>query len=54
MQSTTVVNGDQFQITYSLGVSQVKWFTPSLPDFVVVMGPSQISKMQIINGSVSL
>jgi len=50
---TTVANGDQFQITYSLNASGKGFKAPSLPDFVVVMGPSQSQQMQIINGSVS-
>ena len=50
---TTVANGDQFQITYSLNASCKGFKAPSLHDFVVVMGPSQSKQMQIINGSVS-
>ena len=47
--------GDQFQITFTLnGGSNARGFkAPSFGDFNVLMGPSQSSNMQIINGSFS-
>ncbi len=47
--------GDQFQLTFTLnGGSNARGFkAPSFGDFTVLMGPSQSSNMQIINGSFS-
>jgi hypothetical protein len=47
--------GDQFQVTFTVnGSGNVRNFkAPSFQDFNVLMGPSQSSNMQIINGSVT-
>ncbi len=50
---TSVGNGEQFQITYSLNSTGKGFRAPTFSDFEVVMGPSQSQQMQIINGSVS-
>ena len=49
----TVAVGDQVQVSFSLNGSGSNFQAPTFIDFNVLMGPSQSSNMQIINGSVS-
>lgn len=51
--ATTIGNGEQVQITYSLNASGRGFKAPAFQDFDVIVGPSQSQQMQIINGSVS-
>ena len=51
--ATTVGNGEQFQITYSLNASGKGFKAPTFTDFDVIVGPSQSQQMQIVNGAVS-
>jgi len=45
--------GDQVQVTFSLNGNGNNFHAPVFSDFNILMGPSQSSSMQIINGSVS-
>jgi hypothetical protein len=45
--------GENFQLTFSLNTGGSAFKAPPLSDFVVYMGPSQSTSMQIINGNVS-
>jgi hypothetical protein len=51
--STNVEVGEQFQITFTITGNGRNFKAPSMPDFNVLMGPSQGSSVQIINGAVS-
>lgn len=53
--SNSVSVGDQFQITFTVnGTANARGFkAPSFSDFNVLMGPSQSSNVQIINGNFS-
>ena len=51
--SSSVENGEQFQVTFSVNASAKSFRAPTFSDFTVIMGPSQSNQMQIINGSVS-
>lgn len=51
--SSSIENGEQFQVTFSVNASAKSFRAPSFSDFTVIMGPSQSNQMQIINGSVS-
>lgn len=53
VSETTVGNGEQFQLTFSLNASGRGFKAPTFSDFEVIMGPSQSQQMQIINGAVS-
>lgn len=55
VSSPSVTVGDQIQITFTVnGSANVRNFkAPSFSDFNVLMGPSQSSNVQIINGSFS-
>jgi hypothetical protein len=50
---STVSVGDQVQVTFSLNGSGNNFHAPVFTDFNILMGPSQSSSMQIINGSMS-
>ena len=50
---STVAVGDQFQITYAFQGNGTNFRAPAIPDFNTLMGPSQSTSMQIMNGSVS-
>ena len=50
---TTVGAGEQFQVSFSLNANGSKFQAPVFRDFSVVMGPSQSSSTQIINGNFS-
>lgn len=51
----SVVQGEQFRVTYSVNMDGKDFFAPDMSDFEVLMGPStsHSSSVQIINGSVS-
>ncbi len=49
----TVAVGEQVQVSFSLNGTGTNFHAPTFSDFNVLMGPSQSSNMQIINGSVS-
>jgi hypothetical protein len=51
--STTVGVGDQIQITFQLQGSGKNFQAPNFADFNVLMGPSQSTSMQIMNGTMS-
>ena len=51
--STTVGVGDQIQITFQLQGSGRNFQAPNFADFNVLMGPSQSTSMQIMNGSMT-
>jgi hypothetical protein len=51
--NTTVGVGDQIQITFQLQGSGKNFQAPNFADFNVLMGPSQSTSMQIMNGSMS-
>jgi hypothetical protein len=51
--NTTVGVGDQIQITFQLQGSGRNFQAPNFSDFNVLMGPSQSSSMQIMNGSMT-
>lgn len=51
--ATTVGNGEQIQITYSLNASGKGFKAPTFSNFDLIMGPSQSMSTQIINGAVS-
>lgn len=53
VSSQQVSVGDQFQLTFTLNGNGKGFRPPSLSDFNVLMGPSQSSSVQIINGSFS-
>jgi hypothetical protein len=53
LSSGTVAVGDQFQITFTLNGNGRGFKAPSFEDFNVLMGPSQSSNIQMINGSFS-
>src|SRR2546426_240059 len=48
-----VAVGDQFQITYSLQGNGGNFRAPTFSDFNTLVGPSQSTSMQIVNGSIS-
>ena len=50
---TTVAAGEQIQITFELQGSGTRFQAPTFAGFNVLMGPSQSSNMQIINGNMS-
>ena len=45
--------GDQLQVTFTLNANGRNFRAPQFQDFNVLMGPSQSTQMQVINGSVS-
>lgn len=49
----SVAVGEQIQVTFTLNASGRNFRAPQFNDFNVLMGPSQSTQMQIINGSVS-
>ena len=49
----TVPVGGQVQVSFTLTTNGSGFRAPSFPDFNILMGPSQSTSMQIINGSVS-
>ncbi len=51
--NTTVAVGDQIQLTFQLEGSGKNFQAPNFADFNVLMGPSQSTSMQFINGSMS-
>ncbi|MBC7381585.1 MAG: BatD family protein [Bacteroidia bacterium] len=51
--STTIMVGEQVEITFELQGSGDNFRAPTFAGFNVVMGPSQSSQMSIINGSMS-
>ncbi|MDP1726168.1 MAG: BatD family protein [Bacteroidota bacterium] len=51
--STTVAAGEQIQITFELQGNGARFQAPTFAGFNVLMGPSQSSNMQIINGNMS-
>jgi len=51
--NTTVGVGDQIQITFQLQGSGRNFQAPNFADFNVLMGPSQSTSMQIMNGSMT-
>src|SRR5436190_24142919 len=51
--NTTVGVGDQIQITFQLQGSGRNFQAPNFADFNVLMGPSQSTSMQIMNGAMS-
>src|SRR5689334_21885485 len=51
--NTTVSTGDQFQVTFTLNGSGNNFHAPTFAGFSTLMGPSQSTSMQIINGNVS-
>ncbi len=51
--NTSVAVGDQIQITFQLQGNGKNFQAPNFADFNVLMGPSQSTSMQIMNGSVS-
>lgn len=50
---STVAVGDQVQVTFLLNGEGNNFRAPSFPDFNILMGPSQSTSMQIMNGSMS-
>jgi hypothetical protein len=51
---TTVIEGERFQVTYTLHNAQgTRLSPPNFKDFSVLMGPSVSQSTQIINGSMS-
>lgn len=53
VSKSKVAAGENFQLTFSLNTGGSGFKAPPLNDFVVYMGPSQSTSMQIINGVVS-
>lgn len=53
LSSNSVAVGDQVQITFTLNGSGRNFKAPSFEGFNVLMGPSQSSNIQMINGSFS-
>ena len=51
--ASSVANGDQFQVTFSVNANGRNFKAPTFSDFNVLMGPSQSSSIQFINGSMS-
>ena len=51
--NTTVTVGDQIQITFQLQGNGRNFQAPNFADFNVLMGPSQSTSMQIMNGSMT-
>ncbi len=51
--ATTVAAGEQIQVTFELNGTGSSFHAPSFAGFNVLMGPSQSSSMQIMNGSMS-
>ncbi len=49
----TVAVGDQVQVSFTLNGNGSNFHAPTFVDFNLLMGPSQSSSMQIMNGSVS-
>src|SRR5260221_10110414 len=49
----TVAVGDQVHVTFALNANGSNFHAPTFTDFNVLLGPSQSTSMQIINGSVS-
>src|SRR6186713_1369851 len=49
----TVAVGEQVQVTFSLNTNGSNFRAPSFPDFNILMGPSQSTNMQFVNGVVS-
>ena len=51
--NTTVAVGDQIQVTFQLEGSGKNFQAPNFADFNILMGPSQSTSMQFINGAMS-
>lgn len=51
--ASTVGNGEQFQVTFTLNTQGRGFKAPSFSNFNVLMGPNQSSSVQFINGSMS-
>ncbi len=51
--ATTVAAGEQIQVTFELSATGTNFHAPTFAGFNVLMGPSQSSSMQIMNGSMS-
>ncbi|MEO8086369.1 MAG: BatD family protein [Bacteroidota bacterium] len=51
--NNTVAVGDQVQVTFQLEGSGKNFTAPNFADFNILMGPSQSTSMQFINGSMS-
>ena len=50
---TTLSTSDQFEVTYSINANGSRFRAPSFDGFNILMGPSQSTSMQFINGSVT-
>ncbi len=53
VSSSAIAIGDQLQVTFSLNANGRNFHAPTFVDFTVLMGPSQSTQMQIVNGAVS-
>src|SRR2546426_1105150 len=53
VSNNAVAVGDQFQVTFTLDGNGKNFQAPAFSNFNTLMGPSQSTSMQIMNGSVS-
>src|SRR4051812_40937189 len=53
VSKNTVAVGERLQVTFSIDASGSQFQPPAFTDFNVLMGPSQSTNMQFINGTMS-